>query len=162
MTAQRLDDARADFLSKPSDNDLHRVQLFLGFLVPDLSGQIGLADHVASIDCEVGQNAVFSRGELNRFPSARYGARAQIQFKIADLKLWIACPMGTSDQRLEPGKKLLGLERLSELVIGAHTQALYLIAPTVTRRKEQHGRILLPRTQPFENREPVQHGQPDV
>ena len=124
--------------------------------------QFGAGDHAAGVVHQVGQQAVFVAGELDRIAVDRDAAGAGVEPDRPAVELALGVAGGAAQQRPDARQHLLDMERLGDVVVGAGVEALHLVAPAVARGQHQHRHGAAGAAPGFQHRDAVHLRQADV
>ena len=102
-------------------------------------GQLGLRDDAIAMVHQVGQDAKFVAGELDRQAIERHLRRANVDDDRSAAKLRRHLPAGAPDQRAQTREHFLHPERLRHVVVGAAVYPLHLLVPAAARGQHQYG-----------------------
>jgi hypothetical protein len=90
---------------------------------------------------EIGEQAIFVRGEFDRIAVDRHAAGAGIEAHGAAIELSFGVAGRTAQQRADARQHLLEMKGLGDVVVGAGVETLDLVAPAVARGEDEdwHG-----------------------
>src|SRR5262249_61362472 len=87
---------------------------------------------------EVGEQAIFVRGEPDRIAVDRHTTCAGIKPHGAAIELTLGVPSRTPQQCADARQNLLEMKRLCDVVVSACIEALHLVAPAFAGTESQH------------------------
>src|ERR1700704_2684142 len=157
-----LDDVDAELPANAPDEDFDRVGITIEVLVVEMLDQFTARNDTAGVVHEIGKQAIFVRGQLDRIAVDGDPAGAGIEAHAAAIELALGVAGRTTQQGADARQDFLEMERLRDIVVGAGVETLDLIAPTVARGQDQdrHGPSgPAPR---LEHRDAIHFGQADI
>src|SRR5215471_3413181 len=139
--AHGLDDVDAELLAHAADEDLDGVGVAVEILIVEMLDQLAARHHAACMMHQIGEQAIFVRGELDRIAVDRHTAGARIEAHGAAIELALGVAGGTAQQRANARQHLLEMEGFGDVVVRAGVKTLNLVAPAVARGQDEdrHG-----------------------
>ena len=124
--------------------------------------QFGARDYAAGMVHEVGEQAVFVTGELDRIAVDRDAIGAGVEANRSAIELALGMAGGAAQQGTQPRQHLFEMEGFCHVVVGAGVKALDLVAPAVARGEDEHWHHAAAAPPGFQHRNAVHLGQADV
>ena len=110
-------------------------------LIVEMLDQFGARHYAAGVMHQVGQQAIFMGGQLDRIAINRDAAGTRVEPDRPANELALGMADRAAQQRAHPCQHFFEMEWLRHVVVGAGVEPLHLVAPTVARREQQdrHG-----------------------
>src|SRR5215831_2161548 len=160
--AHGLDDIDAELFANAADEHLDGIGVAIEVLVVEMLDQFAARDHAAGMMHEVGEQAIFVRGELDRIAVDGHAAGTGVEAPGAAIELALGVTGRAAQECADARQNLLEMEGLGDVVVGAGVEALDLVAPAVAggEDKDRHGPAGAPPR--LQHRDAVHLGQADV
>src|SRR5947207_13267679 len=136
--AHGLDHVDAELLADASDKDLDGIGVAVEILVVQMLDQFRARDYAAGMVHEIGEQAIFVAGELDRIAVDRDAIGAGVEANRSAIELALGMAGGAAQQGTQPRQHLFEMERFCHVVVGAGVKALDLVAPAVARGENEH------------------------
>src|SRR4029079_7381516 len=161
---QRGEAIGVDLASQVGDVGLDDAGLTAEVVVPDVVEDLGLGQDPVRVEHEVAQQLELGRRHLDDAAAAPdlVGVVVELEIVEGERRGARLVATGTAQYRADTGDDLLEAERLGDVVVATHGQALDLVVDPVTRRDEDDGQVPAGLAQPPGDLEPVHVGEHDV
>src|SRR5215813_4646123 len=126
QAAYRLDHVDAELLADAADEDLDGVGVTIEVLIVEVLNELRARHHAAGMMHQIGQQAVFVRGELDRVAVDRHTPGAGVEPNRAAVELALGVTGRPAQQGAHARKHLLEMEWLGDIVVGAGVETLHL------------------------------------
>src|SRR3954466_15397390 len=144
------------------DEDLDRVRDGEGVVAPDLVEQPLGGDHEPFVAHEVLEQLELALGEVDRALAARDLVRVGVQGQVGHPQRRHPARWPAPEERAHAREQLLALERLDEVVVRAHVEALHARIECVAGGEDEDRRVVLVAAQLAGDLDSVHPRQPEV
>src|ERR1700683_45258 len=160
--AYRLDHVDAKLFADATNKNLDSVGVAVEVLIVEMLDQFGPRNDAAGVVHQIGEQPVFVRGELHGIAVNGDATRPGVEAHWAAGELALGVARRTAQQRTHARQYFFEVERLGDVIVGAGVEALYLVAPAVARRENEHRHGATGAPPAFQHRDAVHLRQPDI
>src|SRR5258706_5110112 len=160
--ANGLDQVTWNLLAQSADEHLDRVAVTIEILIVEMLDELRTRHHPAVMMHQIGQEAIFVRGELDGLPGERHPGRLGIKPQWAALDLALGMSSRPAHLSADACQQFLHMERLGDIIVGARIHAGDLVAPPVAGGEDDHRHLALGTPPLLEDANTVHLRQPQV
>src|SRR5208337_2813964 len=133
-----MNDIGGDFAAQPSDEDLDGVRIAVEILLIEMFDKLRTRNDPGLMVHEVRKQPEFEPSHLDRRSVKSHPRCARIEVEGAAFELGLGKAGTAAKERAHAGYYLLHLKGLGDIIVRTCVDTGDLLAPAVTRRKDEH------------------------